>query len=56
MIIKSCEEAYEAESKIIDWIYEAGELDFMPSSNVKEFVKIASIIPWLQLACHASLK
>ncbi len=39
MIIKACEEAYEAESKIIDWIYEAGELDFLPSTNVKEFVK-----------------
>jgi ribonucleoside-diphosphate reductase beta chain len=39
LIIKSCEEAYEAESKIVDWIYEAGELDFMPSTNVKEFIK-----------------
>ncbi len=39
MIVESCEEAYEAESKIIDWIYEEGELDFMPSANVKEFVK-----------------
>lgn len=39
MIIKACEEAYEAESKVIDWIYEAGELDFLPSTNVKEFVK-----------------
>lgn len=39
MIIAACEEAYEAESKLIDWIYEAGELEFMPSQNVKEFVK-----------------
>jgi ribonucleoside-diphosphate reductase beta chain len=39
MIIKSCEDAYEAESKIIEWIYEEGELEFMPSTNVKEFVK-----------------
>ena len=39
MIIKACEEAFEAESKIIDWIYEAGELSFLPSTNVKEFVK-----------------
>jgi ribonucleoside-diphosphate reductase beta chain len=38
-IIKACEEAYEAESKIIDWIYEAGELEFLPAANVKEFVK-----------------
>jgi ribonucleoside-diphosphate reductase beta chain len=39
MIVKACEEAFEAESRVIDWIYEAGELDFLPSGNVKEFVK-----------------
>jgi ribonucleoside-diphosphate reductase beta chain len=38
-IIGACERAYEAESGIIDWIYEAGELDFLPSAEVKEFVK-----------------
>ena len=39
MIIKACEEAYEAESGIVDWIFEAGELDFLPAQNVKEFIK-----------------
>lgn len=39
MIMKACREAYEAEAKIIDWIFEAGELDFLPAQNVKEFVK-----------------
>src|SRR3989338_422834 len=39
LIIKSCQEAYEAECGIVDWIYEAGELEFMPSTNVKEFIK-----------------
>lgn len=39
MIIKSCEEAYEAESKVVDWIFEQGELDFLPAANVKEFIK-----------------
>ncbi len=39
LIINACEEAYDAESQIIDWIYEAGELDFLPAANVKEFVK-----------------
>lgn len=34
-----CKEAYEAEAGIIDWIFEAGELDFMPAATVKEFVK-----------------
>jgi len=38
-IIKACEEAYEAESKVVDWIFEAGELDFLPAANVKEFIK-----------------
>ena len=38
-IITACEEAFAAESKVIDWIFEAGELDFLPSTNVKEFVK-----------------
>lgn len=34
-----CEEAYESESKIIDWIFEAGELDFLPKDVIKEFIK-----------------
>ncbi|MCB9816397.1 ribonucleotide-diphosphate reductase subunit beta [Candidatus Nomurabacteria bacterium] len=38
-LIKACEDAYEAEEAIIDWIFEQGELDFMPAANVKEFVK-----------------
>lgn len=38
-ITQFCRDTYEAEEAIIDWIYEAGELDFLPSANVKEFVK-----------------
>jgi len=38
-IQKSCQEAYEAEEKIIDWIFEDGEIDFLPKTVVKEFVK-----------------
>lgn len=34
-----CVEAYQAESAIIDWIFETGELDFLPKDQVKEFVK-----------------
>ncbi len=34
-----CYEAYEAESGIIDWIFEEGELDFLPKKVVKEFIK-----------------
>jgi ribonucleoside-diphosphate reductase beta chain len=39
MIITSCFEAYEAESAIIDWIYGNADLDFLPKSIVKEFIK-----------------
>jgi len=39
MIIGACREAYESEAAIVDWIFEAGELDFMPAANVKEFIK-----------------
>jgi ribonucleoside-diphosphate reductase beta chain len=34
-----CMKAYQAESKIVDWIFEAGELDFLPKATVNEFVK-----------------
>ena len=34
-----CIEAYQAEEAIVDWIFEAGELDFMPKVEVKEFIK-----------------
>ena len=38
-IVKICREAEEAESNIIDWIFEEGEIDFLPKAVVKEFVK-----------------
>ena len=34
-----CKSAYEAESKIVDWIFEKGELDFLPKDVVNEFIK-----------------
>lgn len=39
LVIKACTEAYESEEIVIDWIYEAGDLDFLPKAVVKEFVK-----------------
>jgi ribonucleoside-diphosphate reductase beta chain len=39
LILEACRNAYEAESEIIDWIFEKGELEFMPAANVKEFIK-----------------
>ena len=34
-----CKSAYDSESAIIDWIFEEGELDFLPKKQIKEFVK-----------------
>lgn len=39
MVQDMCREAFAAESNIIDWIYEAGDLAFLPKNLVKEFVK-----------------
>jgi len=38
-IIKACREAFEAESAIVDWIFEKGEVEFLPKETVKEFIK-----------------
>lgn len=38
-IIDACQNAYDAEEKIVDWIFEAGELDFLPKLIIKEFIK-----------------
>lgn len=34
-----CEEAFISESKLVDWIFEAGELDFLPKDVINEFIK-----------------
>ena len=34
-----CKQAYRAESEIIDWIFEEGEIDFLPKEQIKEFIK-----------------
>ena len=34
-----CNSAYESESAIIDWIFEKGEVDFLPKEQIKEFIK-----------------
>jgi len=38
-IIEACREAYRSEEIVIDWIYEKGDLVFLPKATVKEFVK-----------------
>ncbi len=39
MVRTMCIEAYQAESAMVDWIFEEGELEFMPKAEVKEFIK-----------------
>lgn len=39
MVRKMCQKAFDAESKIVDWIFEEGELDFLPKAVVNEFIK-----------------
>jgi ribonucleotide reductase beta subunit family protein with ferritin-like domain len=36
---RACLKAFEAESKILDWMYEKGELPFLPKVVVLEFIK-----------------
>ncbi|MGD1947747.1 MAG: ribonucleotide-diphosphate reductase subunit beta, partial [Croceivirga sp.] len=39
MIQDLCENAFKAESKIVDWIFEEGEDDILPINLVNEFIK-----------------
>ena len=34
-----CQKSFEAESGLVDWIFEKGELDFLPKAVVNEFIK-----------------
>ncbi len=38
-VIRLCEEAFESESQVVDWIFEKGELEFLPKAVVIEFIK-----------------
>ena len=38
-IQQMCKDAFEAESEVVDWIFENGELDFLPKAVVNEFLK-----------------
>ena len=35
----ACQQAYEAESEILDWILEDGELEFLPREHIDAFLK-----------------
>ncbi len=38
-VSKACFDVYEAEKEVVDWIFEKGELDFLPKVEVLEFIK-----------------
>jgi ribonucleoside-diphosphate reductase beta chain len=38
-IVKACMKAYKAEGKILDWIFEEGELDFLAKQTIKNFIR-----------------
>lgn len=39
MIKSACLKAFKAECEIVDWMYEEGDLTFLPKQVVKEFIK-----------------
>ncbi|HZJ20014.1 MAG TPA: ribonucleotide-diphosphate reductase subunit beta, partial [Pricia sp.] len=39
MIQQMCADAFTSESEIVDWIFEKGELDFLPKAVINEFIK-----------------
>jgi len=38
-VYEACHKAYKAEEKVLDWILEKGELDFLPRRTILEFIK-----------------
>jgi ribonucleoside-diphosphate reductase beta chain len=39
LIDSACKKAYIAECKILDWIFEHGELSFLPKDTIKHFIQ-----------------
>jgi ribonucleoside-diphosphate reductase beta chain len=38
LIYSACKKALSAETKILDWIFEGGELEFLPKESIKHFI------------------
>ena len=38
LINSACKKAFQAECKILDWIFEDGELDFLPKETIQHFI------------------
>lgn len=39
LVIKSCQKAYKAESGLLNWIFEKGELEFLPIDVIDNFIR-----------------
>jgi ribonucleoside-diphosphate reductase beta chain len=39
LVDSACKKAYAAEVKILDWIFEKGELDFLPKKTIENFIQ-----------------
>ena len=39
LIYSACRKAYRAECGILDWIFEKGELNFLPQTTIEHFIK-----------------
>jgi len=39
LIYSACRKAYRAECSILDWIFEKGELSFLPQNTIQHFIK-----------------
>ena len=37
-IVRACNKAYIAEMKVLDWIFEQGEIDILPRNEINEFI------------------
>lgn len=38
-LLEACKKSFEAEVKILDWIFEDGELEFLSKAEILEFIK-----------------
>jgi len=39
LMYSACKKAYKAEVKILEWIFEKGELDFLPKKTIEQFIQ-----------------
>ena len=39
LVYSACKKAYKAECEVLYWIFESGELSFLPKNVIKEFIK-----------------